>query len=140
MSETRSDRDALELDRQFARDEIERLRGQGTDHERPLFDRTADEPSTVAAQPRLVFFFSPTSGACRRVDAWLAAVLARGGNHARFKIVPVDVERQPALAERFDVTVVPTLAVVERGRVRGRVERPNGSSAIERMLADWLRR
>jgi hypothetical protein len=40
--------------------------------------------------------------------------------------------------ERFAVTTVPSLVVVEGKKVRARLEHPRGCRDIERFLAPWL--
>jgi hypothetical protein len=81
-------------------------------------------------QPRLVFFFSPTSGASRRVEGFLAQVLQWRGNHAIFRLVPIDADRRPDLVERLQVTDVPALLVRSEGKVRGPLTRPAGINQI----------
>jgi thioredoxin-like negative regulator of GroEL len=97
---------------------------------------------TVAAsallKPRLVFFYSPESGRCRRVDGYLAQVLQQRKNHDTFTVYRVDHERHQDLAERFNVERVPTLYVVEGKRVLARLEEPRGCRDIQRFLAPWL--
>jgi len=90
------------------------------------------------AKPGLVFFYSPVSGACRRVEAFLAQVLQRRQNHGTFKLYRVDESRRPDLAERFRVQLVPTLYVVEGRLVAAKLERPRGARDIESFLAPWL--
>lgn len=101
------------------------------------------EPTTQApaplAKPRLVFFYSKSSGACRRVEGFLAQVLQRRGNHETFRIDRVEATRHPDLHERFGIDDVPTLVVVEDRQVKGRLVAPRGAVAIERFLAPWLR-
>ena len=97
--------------------------------------RRADD----ATQPGLVFFHSPSSGHCRRVEGFLAQVLQRRHNHSTFKLYSVDREERPDLAERFEVASVPTLVVVDGKIVRARLESPRGCREIERFLAPWLR-
>lgn len=89
-------------------------------------------------QPGLVFFHSGLSGACRRVEGFIAQVLQRRRNHATFKLYRVAREERPDLFERFDVSTLPTLVVVEGKVVRARLERPRGCREIERFLAPWL--
>jgi thioredoxin-like negative regulator of GroEL len=86
-----------------------------------------------------VFFYSASSGACRRVEGFLAQVLQRRGNHDTFRIDRVDETKHPDLHERFGIEQVPTLVVVEGRRVRARLVAPRGAVAIERFLAPWLR-
>jgi thioredoxin-like negative regulator of GroEL len=97
-----------------------------------------EKQSASKLRPHLVYFFSPTDGLSRRVDGYLDAVLQRRGNHDTFDVIRVDVSRRTDLAERFRVAVVPTIVVVESNRVKGRLQRPRGNTAIAEFLAEWL--
>jgi thioredoxin-like negative regulator of GroEL len=88
-------------------------------------------------KPRLVFFYSNRSGACRRVEAYLAQVLQRRGNHDTFEVHHVDVDVRPRLAERLRIDQLPSLCVVEDGQVQARL-RPRGCKDIKEFLAPWL--
>ncbi len=90
-------------------------------------------------RPRLVLFYSPLSGRCRRVEGFLAQVLQRRHNHETFDLVRVPVDRRPDLAERFRVEDVPTVLVVERRRVKRRIVAPRGCRELEAQLEPWLR-
>jgi thioredoxin-like negative regulator of GroEL len=89
------------------------------------------------AKPRLVFFYSPTSGRCRRLDALLANILRLRRNHGVFEVVRVDVQKRPDLAERFRIETVPTLLVIEERRVVRRIISPTGVE-LEGQLVKWL--
>jgi thioredoxin-like negative regulator of GroEL len=89
-------------------------------------------------KPGLVFFYSSRSGACRRVEAFLAQVLQRRRNHGTFRLYRVDQEERPDLLERFRIERMPTLVIVEDKAVRARLELPRGCREIERFLAPWL--
>ncbi|HEY2543762.1 MAG TPA: thioredoxin family protein, partial [Gaiellaceae bacterium] len=93
----------------------------------------------ASERPRLILFYSPVSGRCRRTEAFLAQVLQRRRNHDTFDLVRVAVDRRPDLAERFLVDEVPTLVVVEGRKVRKRIVAPTGSRELENELAHWLR-
>ena len=93
---------------------------------------------TPATPPRLVFFTSPLSGHCRRVEGFLAQVLQRRRNHGTFRVVVVDAEERPDLAGHFEVDELPTLVVVQDGVARARLVRPRGCREIELALAPWL--
>ncbi len=99
----------------------------------------APQQEQTAERPRLVFFFSPHSGRCRRVEGFIAQVLQRRRNHDTFDLVRVDVERRPDLAERFRVDTVPTIAVVEGRKLKRRIVTPHGCRELEEELAPWLR-
>jgi thioredoxin-like negative regulator of GroEL len=89
-------------------------------------------------KPRLVFFYSNTSGSCRRAEAYLAQVLQRRKNHETFRVHHVDVAKQPDLARRLRVSELPALCVIHDGRVQGRL-RPRGCKDIKDFLEPWLK-
>ena len=91
------------------------------------------------ARPRLVFFFSPQSGRCRRVEGFIAQVLQRRRNHDTFELVRVPVDKRPDLAEKFGVDEVPTICVVQDRKLRKRIVAPRGCRELEHELERWLR-
>jgi thioredoxin-like negative regulator of GroEL len=54
------------------------------------------------------------------------------------RIMRVEVEDQPELAEKFRVTAVPTLVLVQRKRVVDRLDGRASAPKIETMLARHL--
>jgi thioredoxin-like negative regulator of GroEL len=104
-------------------------------HAKPM--ELADRAPT-GEKPRLVFFYSSVSGACRRAEGFLAQVLQRRQNHDTFRLYRVAQEERPDLVERFGVVQMPTLVVVEAKRVSGRLEQPRGCRDIESFLSPWL--
>jgi thioredoxin-like negative regulator of GroEL len=94
--------------------------------------------ATTATKPKLVFFYSPQSGRCRRVEGFIAQVLQRRRNHETFELVRVSVDKRPDLADRFGVLTVPTICVVEERKLRRRISAPRGCRELERELAPWL--
>jgi thioredoxin-like negative regulator of GroEL len=98
----------------------------------------AQDRETDARRPTLVYFASRRSGPCRRVQGFVDQVLQARQNHETFRRRTVDVEEQPELARRFRVREVPTIIVVDEGRVARRVEGRVGIAQIRAALADWL--
>jgi thioredoxin-like negative regulator of GroEL len=90
-------------------------------------------------RPRLVFFYSPLSGRCRRVEGFIAQVLQRRRNHDTFDLVRVSIDRRPDLAERFRVKEVPTICVVVGRKLRRTIVAPRGCRELEQELESWLR-
>jgi thioredoxin-like negative regulator of GroEL len=99
----------------------------------------SSQTATKTARPRLVFFYSNASGACRRGDGFLAQVLQRRGNHETFVIERIEETERPDLHGRFGIDLLPTLVVIEDKRVRGKLVGLTGCAPIERFLAPWLR-
>jgi hypothetical protein len=97
-------------------------------------------PGIAAAhKPKLLFFYSSTSGRSRRAEGFLAQVLQRRSNHDTFSLIRVDHEEHADLAERCKVDEPPALVVVEGKRVRARLEDPRGCADIQSALAPWLK-
>ncbi len=90
-------------------------------------------------KPRLLFFYSPTEGASRRADSYLAQLLQRRRNHDTFRIHRIDVNERPELAERFHVTQTPAICVVADNRIVARSTRPRGTGELAALIRPWLR-
>lgn len=88
------------------------------------------------ARPLLVFFSSRKSGPARRMESLLAHLARK--ERSRVRIIPVDVEAQPQLAEKFSVSAVPTLVLVKDKRVVERIEGRASAPRIETMLERHL--
>lgn len=105
----------------------------------PTIPRAATVSGRLDTRPKLLFFFSPTSGPSRRAEGFVAQVLQRRGNHSSFRLVRIDADQRPDLVERLRITEIPTLVVVAEGRVRARIVKPAGSQEITKRLSPWLR-
>jgi thioredoxin-like negative regulator of GroEL len=86
--------------------------------------------------PMLVFFCSQRSGPARRMESLLAHLARK--ERARVRIRRVDVDANPELAERFGITVIPTLVLVRGKHAVGRIEGRASAPRIERLLAEHL--
>jgi len=102
-------------------------------------ERLPETQHEKQAKPRLLLFFSPKIGRCRRVEGFIAQVLQRRKNHETFQLTRIDVTARPDLAERFLVDTVPALLVADDRRVRARLDEPKGCADIAALLAPWLR-
>ena len=98
----------------------------------------AQAVSLPEQKPRLVFFYSPLSGRCRRVEGFIAQVLQRRQNHDTFNLMRVSIDRRPDLAEKFRIETVPTICVVEGRKLRRTIVAPRGYRELEQELQSWL--
>lgn len=89
-------------------------------------------------RPLLVFFCAQTSGPARRMESLLAHLARK--ERERLRILRVDVDEQPDLAERFRVDAVPTLVLVIGKRVVGRLEGRMSQPRIAALLEPHLSR
>jgi thioredoxin len=88
------------------------------------------------ARPLLVFFSSERSGPARRMESLLAHLARK--ERTRLRVMRVDIDDQPELAERFKIAYVPTLVLVKGKRAVDRIEGRASAPAIESMLAPHL--
>lgn len=88
-------------------------------------------------RPLLVFFWSERSGPARRMESLLAHLERK--ERDRLRIRRVDVDASPELAERFAVSVVPTLVLVKDKRIVARLDGRTSAPKIEAMLEPHLR-
>jgi thioredoxin 2 len=88
------------------------------------------------AIPVLAFFTDARSGPARRMDSLLAQLARK--ERGRLQVKRVDVERNPEVARRLHVEVVPTLLLIYDHRVVGRLEGRVSAPRIDRMLRPYL--
>jgi len=88
------------------------------------------------ARPLLVFFSSQRSGPARRMESLLAHLARK--ERFRLRVMRVDVDEQPEVAERFMIADVPTVVLVKGKRIVGRIEGRASAPAIESMIEPHL--
>ncbi|HEY8628972.1 MAG TPA: thioredoxin family protein [Gaiellaceae bacterium] len=88
------------------------------------------------AKPLLVFFWSERSGPARRMESLLAHLARK--ERTRLRVMRVDIDEQPELAERFRVAAVPALVLVKGKRIVDRVDGRVSAPRIEDMLEPHL--
>jgi thioredoxin-like negative regulator of GroEL len=88
------------------------------------------------ATPLLVFFWSERSGPARRMESLLAHLARK--ERTRLRVMRVDIQQQPELAEQFRVADVPTLVLVKGKRAVDRIDGRASAPAIESMLEPHL--
>jgi thioredoxin 2 len=97
------------------------------------------EVAEAASPFVLVDFWATWCGPCRMVSPALEQVATDMAG--RIKLVKVDIDRNPYLAQRFDVQAVPTLLLMHRGEVvarrAGAASAPALASWVEQSTAGW---
>ena len=82
--------------------------------------------------PVLVDFWATWCGPCRMVSPALEQLA--GERAGSLKLVKVDVDTAPALSQRFQVQAVPTLLLMDGGRV---LTRKSGAAPVA-ALRSWV--
>ncbi|HET6697070.1 MAG TPA: thioredoxin family protein [Gaiellaceae bacterium] len=89
-----------------------------------------------AKRPLLLFFTSARSGPGRRMESLLANLARK--ERERLRVSRVDIDEHPDLAERLDVTDVPTLVLLSEHKPVARLEGRASAPRIERMIGRHL--
>ena len=84
-----------------------------------LTQATFDETVATTEGLLLVDFWAPWCGPCRAIAPVLDALVAESAG--RVKLAKVNVDEEPALAARHEIRSIPTILLVNDGRVVDRV-------------------
>ena len=106
-----------------------------------VVDATDDDFHAVVDEsslPVLVDVWAPWCGPCRMVSPALERVA--GELAGKVKLVKVDVDAAPKLAERFAVQAVPTLMIMRDGRVIARQAGAAPAAALRTWVEEALGR
>ena len=88
------------------------------------------------ARPLLVFFTHARSGPARRMESLLAHIARK--ERERLRVLRVDTDDRPDLADRFGVEDVPTLVLVKDKHTVGRLSGRASAPRIEQMIDPHL--
>jgi thioredoxin 1 len=80
----------------------------------PADDTNFDQEVLQATIPVVVDFWAAWCGPCRMVAPELEALATEHGD--RIKVVKVDVDAAPAVARRFAISGIPTIALFRDGQ------------------------
>ena len=94
------------------------------------------ESRVLEEKPLLVEFSAPWCVYCRRIAAPMEKVAAQWED--RVDVFAVDIDQEPALAERERIEVVPTLVVYRAGEVLGSLVAPESKARIDGFLTEVL--
>ena len=100
------------------------------------FTSASFEQVVAGDKPVLVDFFATWCGPCRMIAPSVEEIAAQ--YEGRAVVGKVDVDEEPALAQRFGVMSIPTLIVIKGGKVVEQAIGARGKADIAAMIERHL--
>ena len=96
-----------------------------------LTQENFEEVAKNSDVPVLIDFWAPWCGPCRMLGPVIDEI---AGERADVKVGKINVDEEPELAQRFGVMSIPTLVVMEKGKVVSQSSGARPKAAILSLL------
>ena len=101
-----------------------------------LTNETFDEEVGASEVPLIVDFWAEWCGPCRMVTPVLEQIAVE--NEGKVRIVKLNVDDAPAIAQRYSIMSIPTIMVFKDGVMKKRIVGAKGKGQLLEDFAEFL--